>query len=225
MALEPVAIASFPLQETDETGCPTDPLRQLIDPWIHHLGQIDGLAKPAQSGIVPDIHYISLTSGQVCRAATGEVAWVRMQQGIASWMGNPAFPLTAELGCFPLGDGMFLQAQDHLEFFIRPTTEVRHRKILIRGLAQLHRYVFSTLALIQTRDQRLSLKRFQQRQRLNQSVTETVVRTLTGVLDPDDLSQDIESPLLAAAGAVGKALGVAIHRRPPQKTPLAPKTP
>jgi len=225
VAVEPAAIASFPLPESDDTGFPTETLKQLIDPWIHHLGQIDGLAKPAQSGIVPDIHYISLTSGQVCRAAAGEVAWVRMQQGTASWMGNPAFPLTAELGCFPVGDGMFLQAQDHLEFFIRPTAEVRHRQILIRGLAQLHRYIFRALALIEAHDQRLSLKRFQQRQHLNQAVTETVVRTLTGVLEDDPPRQDTDSPLLAAAGAVGKALGVTIHPPAPSDNTRRRKDP
>ena len=211
VAVEPTAIAPSLLSETDETECPTDSLKQLIDPWIHHLGQVEGFPKTAQTGIVPEIHYISLTSGQVCRPPAGDVSWIRMQHGTASWMGNPNFPLVDELGCFPLGHSTFLQAQDHIEFFARPTAEVRHRKILIRGLAQLHRYFFSTLELIDARNQRLGLRRFQQRQRLNQDVTQKVVRSLAGVLEGDDRFQDIDSPLLAAAGAVGKALGVTIE--------------
>lgn len=211
VGIEPTLVHAMPLSETCETDCPTPTLKRLIDPWIHHLGQIKGMPKPAQTGQVPDIHYISLTSGQVCRTNPDQVLWIRMQLGTASWLGNPAFPLMAELGCFPLGAGTFLQAQDHIEFFARPTAEVRTRKILIRGLAQLHRYCFITLELIAERNQRLSLKRFWQRQQLNQVVTQQVVRSLAGVLDSRDTSSDPEPPLLAVAGAVGKALGVMIQ--------------
>lgn len=211
VAIEPAEITLRSLHETQEDDLPTPYLKQLIDPWIHHLGQVEGMPRAAQAGIVPDIHYISLTPGQICRPPCGEVSWVRMQQGAAYWMGNPSFPLNADLGCFPLGQGMFLQAQDHLEFFIRPTAEVKTRKILIRGLAQLHSYFFHTLEFIDTRNQRLSLRRFQQRQRLNQEVTQKVVSSLAGVLAQDNLLLDEEDPLLAAAGAIGKILGVPIH--------------
>ena len=224
IALEPAEITPLPLSELDETECPTDLLKQLIDPWIHHLGAIEGLPRSAQMSIVPEIHYISLTPGQVCRPCRDEVSWIRMQQGTASWMGNPTFPLMSELGCFPLGQNTFMQAQDHIEFFARPTTEVKHRKILIRGLAQLHRYLFSTLELIETRNQRLGLRRFQQRQQLNQDVTQKVVRSLAGVLEGDDL-QEIDSPLLAAAGAVGKALGVTIQPPAPSENTARTKEP
>ncbi|HZG40579.1 MAG TPA: NHLP bacteriocin export ABC transporter permease/ATPase subunit [Nodosilinea sp.] len=209
VAVEPTEIAPLPLSETDATGCPTSLLKALIDPWIHHWGTIDGFPKPAQAGQVPEVHYISLTRGQVCRPDT-QVLWIRMQQGTATWMGNPAFPLTADLGCFPLGQGTYMQAQDHIEFFARPTAEVTSRKVLIRGLAQLHRYGFSTIEQIDARQQRLGLKRFQQRQQLNQTVTENVVHSLAGVLESDRVDST-ESPLLAVAGAVGKALGVTIH--------------
>ncbi|MBD1919042.1 MULTISPECIES: NHLP bacteriocin export ABC transporter permease/ATPase subunit [Cyanophyceae] len=209
IAVEPAEIAPLPLSEIDATDCPTSHLKALIDPWIHHWGTIDGFPKPAQTGQVPEIHYISLTRGQVCRPAA-EVLWIRMQRGTATWMGNPAFPLTPELGCFPLGQGTYMQAQDHIEFFARPTAEVTSRKVLIRGLAQLHCYGFSTIEQIDVRQQRLSLKRFQQRQQLNQSVTENVVHSLAGVLESDEIDST-ESPLLAVAGAVGKALGVTIQ--------------
>lgn len=209
VAIEPAEVIPCVLSEADHSDCPTPLLKELIDPWIHHWGAIEGFPKPAQSGLVPEIHYISLTRGQVCRPAN-QVLWIRMQQGTATWMGNPAFPMTPELGCFPLGQGTYLQAQDHIEFFARPTAEVTSRKVLIRGIAQLHRYGFATLEQIDARQQRLGLKRFQQRQQLNQSVTEMVVHSLAGVLERDRVDST-ESPLLAVAGAVGKALGVTIH--------------
>ncbi|NJL87242.1 MAG: NHLP bacteriocin export ABC transporter permease/ATPase subunit, partial [Leptolyngbyaceae cyanobacterium SM1_1_3] len=49
VAVEPSAIAPLLLSETDTTFS-TDALKQLIDPWIHHLGQVEGMPKTAQSG-------------------------------------------------------------------------------------------------------------------------------------------------------------------------------
>ncbi len=216
VAVEPSEVVALPLSEADDTLLPLDRLKQLADPWIHHLGQIEGMPVSAQKGTTPDIHYISLTSGKICRPLAGQVSWVRMQQGQATWMGNPAFPLMSELGCFPLGCGMFMQAQDHIEFFIRPTAEVKNRKIIIRGIKQLHIYFFTTVRQIEGRRDRLSFRRFQQRQQLNQDVTQKVVRTLSGVLGQDDF-QETDSPLLAAAGAVGQALGVTIQPPAPSE--------
>ncbi|WP_051158569.1 NHLP bacteriocin export ABC transporter permease/ATPase subunit [Nodosilinea nodulosa] len=223
VAVEPAEIAPLPLSETDDADCPTPLLKALIDPWIHHWGSIDGFPRTAQTGQVPEVHYISLTRGQVCRPDT-QVLWIRMQEGTATWMGNPNFPITAALGCFPLGQGTYMQAQDHIEFFARPTAEVKSRKVLLRGIAQLHRYCFSTLEQIDARHQRLSLKRFQQRQQLNQAVTENVVHSLAGVLD-GDAAEAGESPLLAAAGAVGKALGVTIQPPAPSENAARTKEP
>ena len=225
VAVEPSEVTATPLNETDETLLPTDTLKQLIDPWIHQLGQVEGMPKMTQTVIVPEIHYISLTPGQVCRPPEGDVSWVRMQQGKAAWMGNPSFPLEAELGCFPLGHGMFLQAQDHIEFFIRPTAEVSTRKILIRGLRQLHSYFFSTVEQIEMRHQQVGRRRFQQRQQLNHDVTQKVVHSLARVLDQDDRFQDSDSPLLAVAGAVGKALGVTIEPPAPSENTTRTKEP
>ncbi|NEQ42395.1 MAG: NHLP bacteriocin export ABC transporter permease/ATPase subunit [Leptolyngbya sp. SIOISBB] len=221
VAVEPSEVVALPVSEADDTILPLDRLKQLADPWIHHLGQVEGMPVTSRRGVVPDVHYISLTAGQICRSPEDKVSWVRMQQGKAVWMGHPSFPLEAELGCFPLGHCMFMQAQDHIEFFIRPTAEVKNRKIIIRGIKQLHIYFFTEMQQIEARSQRLSLRRFQQRQRLNQDVTQKVVRTLSGVLEQDDF-QEIDSPLLAAAGAVGKALGVTIE--PPARSENTART-
>ncbi|MEM9120221.1 MAG: NHLP bacteriocin export ABC transporter permease/ATPase subunit [Cyanobacteria bacterium P01_F01_bin.56] len=224
VAMEPSAIVALPLSEADETELSLDRLKQLVDPWVHHLGQVAGMPTNPRKGTVPEIHYISLTTGQICRPPDGDVSWVRMQQGKGSWMGNPLFPIESETGCFPIGRSMFMQAQDHVEFFIRPTEEVKNRKIIIRGVKQLHVYFFSTIEQIEERRDRLGLQRFQQRQQLNQDVTQKVVRTLSRVLEQEDL-QEVDSPLLAAAGAVGKALGVTIEPPAPSENAARTKEP
>lgn len=211
VAVEPAEVTTLPLSEADNTIVPLDRLKQWVDPWIHHWGQVDGLSTAAPAAVVPDIHYISLVADQTCRPPAGEVSWVRMQRGRASWQGEDQFPLEAELGCFPLGQGMFMQAEDHIEFFIRPTAEVKNRKIIIRGVKQFHIYTLETLTQLNAQRHRQGEQRFQQRQTLNQTVTQKVVRTLAGVLEQDNPLQDIDSPVLAAAGAVGNALGVTIQ--------------
>ena len=212
IALEPSEVEALPLSETDETHCPTPVLKSLMDGWINHLGDIKGLPPIPPTAIVPDIHYLSLTPGQHYQTQPGQVMWIRMQQGAATWLGDAASPVMPELGCFPVGRGMYLTAQDQIEFFARDTSEVKRRVILVRGIAQLHRYLLPVLENIATRQRQADLMRFQQRQALNQAVTQRVVRTLSGVLEQRQ-RYDTDSPLLIAAGAVGRALGVMI--RPP----------
>lgn len=224
IALEPAEIEAVPLSETDETHCPTADLRGLIDGWIDQFGEIDGVSPVPASAMVPDIHYLSLTTGQHCQTRPGQVMWIRMQQGTASWLGESDFPLVPELGCFPIGRRTFLTAQDHIEFFARDTSEVKSRVILVRGIAQFHRYFLALLERIEADVQKAALDRFHQRQALNQAVTQQVVTTLAGVLEQRERYES-DSPLLIAAGAVGRYLGVAIRPPAASENPVRTKEP
>ena len=210
IAVEPAGVSSTPLEEVESDQLPLPVLKTLSDSWIKHLSEVEGVFNVPKGTMAPDIHYISLTKGQRCHASADQVLWVRMQQGSADWMGQSAFPITPESGCFPITEGTFLEAQDHIEFFARDTSQVKNRIIIVRGLKLLHRYFLETLTEQDAVRQRRDLKRFQQRQELNQTVTQKVIRTLAGVLETQERYDD-ESPLLTAAGAVGKALGVTIE--------------
>lgn len=224
IAMEPAEIEAIPLSETDDTACSTPELKTLMDGWIDHLGDVHGIATVPPTAVVPDIHYLSLTAGQHCQTQPGKVMWIRMQQGAASWLGNSDFPIVPELGCFPIGRSTFLTAEDHVEFFARDTSEVKSRVILVRGIAQLHRYLLSVLQQVNERERAAALDRFHERQALNQAVTQQVVRTLSGVLENRE-RYETDSPLLIAAGAVGRALNVTIRPAAASEDPNRTKEP
>lgn len=189
-----------------------------LDAWIHLLGQIDGFpAAPLTTHQPSQIQYFSLLPGQVFRASGDQVLWVRMQQGRARWFGHPELYLDANTGCFPLGNAMWLEAEDHLELFARPTAEVTSSEVLIKGLLQLHTYFLQSLSELRQREAEAVMQRFQARQQLNQQVTQSTIRNLASVLRPkEDGFLQADTPLLIAAGAVGKAMGVAIE--PPMQS-------
>ncbi|MEM9218221.1 MAG: NHLP bacteriocin export ABC transporter permease/ATPase subunit [Cyanobacteria bacterium P01_F01_bin.150] len=186
-------------------------LKAHVDPWIHKLGSVDGMPQPRVQGKVPDYHYMSMPEGEICLAKDDQVLWIRMQEGQANWMGYSDYPLKPELGCFPIGGGMCFRANDQIEFFARGTDEVKNIKVILFGLPQLHQYFLSCIERIDERETESAVKRFQARQQLNQQVTQNAIRSLASVLNPNqDAFLQCETPLLIAAGAVGKALGVTI---------------
>jgi ATP-binding cassette subfamily C protein len=189
----------------------------LLDTWIHKLGQIQGLPHPRTTPFIPETHFVSPLKGQICEAPDGKVLWVRVNQGQGLWMGYPEFSLDAESPCFPIGKGMCLVADNDLEFYIRPTDEVEYPEILWKGLAELHAYLLRWIEWVEASEAEAALKRFQQRQEFNRQVTQTTLRNLSSLLQPaQDSYLQADTPLLIAAGAVGKALGVAIE--PPMKS-------
>ncbi len=214
VALAPAAVQPLPFTPADDT-CSQAMLTPLVDGWIQHLGQVTGLPRPPQPGRVPETHYVALMAGQVCIPAPSQVLWVRLQQGQAAWMGAAQLPVESALGCFPVGPGMFLTAQDNIEFFVRATPKVKNKTILVKGLRQLHRYFFQLLEELEADRDRQTQHRLHQRLQLNQCLTQQVVQTLTTVLSPtpSDLASS-QDPYLGAVGAVGHALGITIKPAP-----------
>ncbi|MBE9180196.1 NHLP bacteriocin export ABC transporter permease/ATPase subunit [Oculatella sp. LEGE 06141] len=211
--LEPTELLPVPISEaTQHPG-----FRSLLENWVHSLGQIKGLPQPKSVGIVPETQYVSLMQGQIYQPLPGQVLWIRVQQGKLRWLGYPDLVLDQEMGCFPVGNGAWVEADDHLELFARSTIDVQAGTveagtILLNGLAQLHVYFLRCIEFIAEQEAQESLLRFQARQELNQQVTQHTVRNLAAILKPQqERGVEAEMPLLAAAGAVGKALGVTIQ--------------
>ncbi|MEO0532728.1 MAG: NHLP bacteriocin export ABC transporter permease/ATPase subunit [Cyanobacteria bacterium P01_A01_bin.123] len=219
--LEPTEIVYRPLSLEEGADPDLNTLKQLVDDWLQRFNQVEGWPQFPKAvktdAIVPDIHYLSLLPGQSCRPDHHQVLWIRMQQGQAQWMGDAQFSMTSELGCFPVGDRAFFQAEDDIEFYARNTFEVKNRKILIKGVAQFHRYFLQQLIQLEAKATEVERRRFEARQELDQQATQTTVQDLAAVLQADDLPFRAEDgPLLMAAGAVGRAMGVTIE--PPARS-------
>ncbi|NJO39781.1 MAG: NHLP bacteriocin export ABC transporter permease/ATPase subunit [Cyanobacteria bacterium CRU_2_1] len=188
----------------------------LVENWIHKIGQVSGLPQPKLGDLLPPAQYLSLLKGQIFQSRD-QVVWVRIQQGTAHWMGYPEFPLTPETPCFPLGTGMWLVADDNLELYARGTSEVEGNHVIHNGLAHLYTFFLRWIEWVEAQEMQAALRQFQARQQLNRQVTQQTIQNLAAVLKPQpDGFLQADTPLLIAAGAVGKALGVTIE--PPMRS-------
>jgi ATP-binding cassette subfamily C protein len=211
VALEPSDLQPV---ELDYNGPAPDlaMLKEWVDPWIQNIGTVRGWPELAVSAEPPETNYVSMMDGQVCVPGDDRVLWVKMQQGTTYWMGDKNYPVIPYLGCYPIGQHTCLQAEGNVDFFARPTAQVKSKVIIVKGIAQLHRYFLSYLGQLQEADLEATRKRFEQRLALNHRVSDNAIQSLATVLKAeDDDYLRVEDPLLIAAGAVGKALGVRIQ--------------
>ncbi|WP_416669614.1 NHLP bacteriocin export ABC transporter permease/ATPase subunit [Egbenema bharatensis] len=211
--LEPTQLLPIPIEQGITIESP-----YLLEQWIHKFGQVNGLPQPQPIDLSPSIQYLSLLKGQVLQPPTYQVWWIRIQQGQAKWLGHPNLLLDQDTPCVPLGNGMCLEAADDcLELYVRGTAEVANWTILVNGLAQFHNYFLSYLQSIREQEMQAALLQFHSQQQFNHQVTQQTLRNLVSILQPQTNQWfESESPLLIAAGAVGKALGVPIC--PPGKS-------
>ncbi len=190
-------------------------LKTYIDPWIRSLGDIDGWPTP-QAGDDIAAHYLSLLPGQRCQPPVGTVQWISVRRGELQWRNQPEFVLTAETGCFPVSATMPLTANGDVELFARGTEAVQRVEVLVKGLAQLHQYVLDSVQQWQMQYSARVQQQFTELEALNQqSIQQTLQQLGSILLAPTAVERSAESAVLAAAGRVGRALGVPI--RPPRQ--------
>jgi len=187
----------------------------LVERWVHQLGS--GLADVSTQVSVPveGIQYFSLTSGQIFAPPQGAVSWVRIQQGHARWMGFEELLLEPASGMLPLGAGMWLLCEDTVELESIRTSELQDAVIVY--LAQLQTYFLRCIDLLERQEMHQESLRFEERERLNRQAMDETLAELASVLQPRGKAfspsppdTHPEQPLLVAAGAVGRALGITI---------------
>lgn len=113
---------------------------------------------------------------------------------------------------FPLAPGMWLEAESLVEMRAIPTFDLENFEELPISLAALHRYFFYNFNQLAHQKKEEEFRRFQERERLNRQVSEAAMSELTTVLKPKKAEFFTEgTPLLIAAGAVGRALGITVE--------------
>ena len=184
-----------------------------VEGWMQHLG----LRAIAQEIVSPETtvvltaasQQISLLQSQLLRSPPGTVVWVRVQSGDAN-VGE--LQLNSASPAFPLAGNMLLATRGQVEVQIFSTAEVENADWLPASLALLHEYFGCCLNLLVSRQKAEEFRRFQEREQLNSQVTQTALGELTEVLHPRKTALSEEgTPLLIAAGAVGKAQGIAVE--------------
>lgn len=163
--------------------------------------------------ILPSVSSYLLDRGTSIQPASDTITWIQVK-GRAKWLDSPA--LTLHLGCgyVPISDQIWLEAEGTLELV---SATVLDSSEILSGLTQLQTYCLRYINWMEQHSLEEELKRFQAKEQLNQQVTSDALGELASVLNRRSRQFiNYSVPLLAAAGAVGHALGIEI--RPPARS-------
>jgi NHLM bacteriocin system ABC transporter ATP-binding protein len=189
-----------------------------LEGWLEQLGTVlSHFATPAIQVRASGQARFSLNNGQTFQPETGVVCWVHLTQGTVRLMGFEELTLTSTAGTFPLNDRIWLEAVEGVQLVSVATSEIRNSDTILAGLSQLHTQLLHYTYLLDEQEAQEELQRLRDRQRLNRQVTAEALGELASTLNYQDGDFFLEgTPLLVAAGAVGRAMGVKI--RPPARS-------
>ncbi|MCC5609713.1 NHLP bacteriocin export ABC transporter permease/ATPase subunit [Nostoc sp. CHAB 5834] len=183
----------------------------LVENWLKQFGSISQFATPAIHVKASEQGRFSLSAGQTFQPEAGVVCWVELQQGTVRFLGFEDLTMTCAVGTFCLSDQMWLEAVDGVQLTTLPTSEIRNADTLLLGLSQIYTQFLHSIDLLDRQEVEEELQRLRDRQRLNRQVTEEALGQLASTLNYQDGDFFLEgTPLLVAAGAVGRASGVKI---------------
>ncbi len=183
-----------------------------IETWLLQLGSVfSHVTMPAIGVKVEGQARFSLIDGQTFQPEAGVTCWVKLQQGTVSLLGFAELTLTSNT-TFPLNDKMWLVAIDGVQLTTEITSTFLKSDILLAGLSQLHTQLLHGIDLLDEQEAQAEMARLGDRQRLNRQVTAEALGELASTLSSQGGNFFLEgTPLLVAAGAVGRAMGVKIH--------------
>ena len=196
---------------------------QNLSSWLERFSQIEGFPTPQPPGLEIKQATAHLESGD--RYAFEKNVWLLVKQGKALWLSNQEMSLSASSGLFPAVANTWIEALELSEVEVYPfeqlePTESEIAGAISRGLSLFHQFVLLLIEQIQAKQQQLAAQQLQQKQQLDRQTTHRALQGLTSLLAPEDNSfLSAKTPLLVAAGAVGRALGVTV--RPPSKSESA----
>ena len=224
VALEETELQQLTWQDvTAEIIAQNQEVIDLVENWIQNLGEWFR-SQPSISEIptnlvpIPARQFFSLLKGQALQPRAEQIIWIDVRQGSSYWLGMESLKLEPDSPIMALAGGMFLVADSkEVEVYITSTAKLEAPEQLSAGLDLLHRYFFVYFNLLEQQKTEAEFRRFQEREQLNLQVAEQSMGQLTAILKPEEpLLVEQGTPLLIAAGAVGRALGITIY--PPAKS-------
>ncbi|ODH02075.1 NHLP family bacteriocin export ABC transporter permease/ATPase subunit [Nostoc sp. KVJ20] len=183
-----------------------------VDAWLLQLSSVlSGVTIPEIDVKSKGETRFSLLDGQTFQAEAGVICWVQIKQGIVRFLGLEEMTLTTATGYFPLTDKMWLEAVEGVQLSTQTTSQFWNSDQLLVGLSEMHIQLLHCVDFFDRQEAQAEMMRLRDRQRLNRQVTSQALGELASTLSSQDGNFFLEgTPLLVAAGAVGKALGVKI---------------
>jgi NHLM bacteriocin system ABC transporter ATP-binding protein len=197
-----------------------------VQNWLRHLGStLSEITMPNIQVKATTEGNFSLNVGQTFQPEE-DIFWVQLTQGTVRFLGLDELALTNAVGAFPLTDKMWLEAQEGVQLvtsklvtgklftdklFTANISQISNSDTILTGLCQFHALLLYSIHLLDERSAQEELRRLQDRQRQNRQVTAEALGELASTLNHQDGDFFLEgTPLLVAAGAVGRAMGIKI---------------
>ncbi|MBC1223607.1 NHLP bacteriocin export ABC transporter permease/ATPase subunit [Nostoc sp. UCD121] len=189
-----------------------------IETWLLQLGGLfSQVTMPKIQVKAKKQVRFSLNNNQTFQPEAGVTCWVQLHQGTVRFLGFEEVTLTTTTATFPLTNKMWLEAVEGVQLTTNTTSEFQNPDTLLAGLSQLHSQLLQCINIIDEQEAQAELIRLHDRQRLNRQVTAEAIGELVSTLNSQDGDFFLEgTPLLVAAGAVGRAMGIKI--RPPSRS-------
>jgi NHLM bacteriocin system ABC transporter ATP-binding protein len=226
--LPPAYLIAVPIGETELFDLDRQYFHDLIDGgnlqaifWIENW--LDKLSSTVSLLTTPAIQVKATASGRYSLLANQtlqpekDICWLQVQQGSFRLMGFAELNLNPETGLFPLNHKLWLEAPEASQLTTITTAAIRNSNIILIGLSQFNNQLLQAVAIIDRQETETEVQRLRDRQRLNRQVTAESLGELASTLNYQDGDFFLEgTPLLVAAGAVGRAMGVKIS--PPARS-------
>ena len=188
-----------------------------IENWLERLNTVFQIPTPAIEVKAEGKANFSLNKSQTFQPEAGRYCWVQVTQGTVSFLGFEEILLTSITHPFPLTNKMWLSAMEGVQLATKTTREIRNSDTILTGLSQLHTQLLQCFQLLDEREAQQELQRLRASQLLNRQVSAEAISELASTLSHKNENFFLEgTPLLIAAGAVGRAIGVTI--RPPARS-------
>lgn len=189
-----------------------------IETWLLQVGGLfSQVTMPKIQVKAKEEVRFSLNNAQTFQPEAGVICWVQLHEGTVRFLGFEEITLTPTTATFPLTDKMWLEAVEGVQLTTNTTSEFPNPDTLLAGLSQLHTQLLQCINIIDEQEAQTEIIRLRDRQRLNRQVTAEAIGELVSTLNSQDGDFFLEgTPLLVAAGAVGRAMGIKI--RPPSRS-------
>ena len=188
-------------------------IKEGVANWLNKLSTlVDKAISPTIQTEVACEKQTKLADGQTFQPQKDVAVWVKIDSGYARWLGREEFTITPLTGAIPLTAPMWLEADGDTQLSIIPNSAPLSTDTLLAGFNWLHKQLLYLNKCKLEKQRSEERERIQSKKQLDWGVTNTALQKLASPLMPSatKLIQD-EAPLLAAAGAVGRALGMRIN--------------
>jgi ATP-binding cassette subfamily C protein len=185
----------------------------LIEGWLQQLNA-GFLETNTVSPIRSSEPRLSLDHGQAFQPPLDTVVWLHVQAGQLYGLGLEECRIE---GVLPLSDRFWVAAEGPVQLTLQATAAIHDVTVLLKGLSRLQTLVLHYIDLLEQQEAQEELHRLRERERLNQQVTAESLGELVSTLGSQQPTLFLQgTPLLVAAGAVGRAMKVTI--RPPARS-------